>query len=137
MLKANAIVFNNVKFNNFVLTEGALPKSSTRAKFSDMKQHRYNASRAAFIYVNAAETKHKGPAKGHTPSRVTSHNDHEINNKNILQNLTFPLNPCFGFLVIVESLFFVVCGMKVSSIFSCHSIIDRLFTNRLFFPIKI
>ena len=54
MLKAIAIVNNNAEYNNFVLAEGTLSKSSVRAKFSDVAEYRDNASRTTLSYVNAA-----------------------------------------------------------------------------------
>ena len=43
-----------------------------------MAQEHHNESRAALNYVNAAETKHKGLAKGDTPWQVTTHKDNEL-----------------------------------------------------------
>ena len=56
----------------FDLAEAVLPNSSARASQSDVAQKEYNANPAALSYVNAAENKHKGIAKGHSPSRVTT-----------------------------------------------------------------
>ena len=78
MLEANAIVLNTAKYIILVLAEGALPKSSARAKFSNVAQHWDNGSRVTLSYDDAAESKQKGTTKGHTPSRVTTHNDNEL-----------------------------------------------------------
>ena len=67
MLKASAIVKNDAKHNSFVLVEGTLSQSSARLVFSDMAQQHYTESRAALSYVNAADTRYKGLAKGAYP----------------------------------------------------------------------
>ena len=54
---SEAIVNNKAKYNSFVLDEGALAKSSTMDKFSDMAQHRDNASQDALSCINAAQRK--------------------------------------------------------------------------------
>ena len=56
----------------FDLAGAAFPNSSARPVFSDVALQQHNAPRVALSYVNAAETRHKGLAKGHTPSRVTT-----------------------------------------------------------------
>ena len=86
-----AIVHDNAKHKSFVLAEGTLSKSSARANLSDVAQHRSNASRVALSYVNAAEIKRMGLAKGHTPPRATTHKDNELTeqkHKKILHHST-------------------------------------------------
>ena len=78
---SEAIVVKVAKSSIFYLAEAALLNSCRRLFFSYVAEQQHNASHVALSYVNAAEISHKGLVKGHTPSRVTTHED--LANKNM------------------------------------------------------
>ena len=74
---SKAIVSNTAKYNSFVVAEETLSKSSARAKFSVVAQHRDNKSRVTLSYVNAAVTNIRASRRG-IPIRELPHKDNKL-----------------------------------------------------------